>query len=60
MGKSSYVFYLIHKGFIPILIYDYIAENVAVIFILITFLSVLMFKYVEEPLNHFIRKRYAK
>ena len=60
LGKSSYVFYLIHKGFIPILIYDYIAENVAVIFIIITALSVLMFKYIEEPLNHFIRKRYAK
>ncbi|MBH1959016.1 MAG: acyltransferase [Flavobacteriia bacterium] len=60
LGKSSYVFYLIHKGFIPILIYDYIAENVAVIFVIITALSVLMFKYIEEPLNHFIRKRYAK
>lgn len=60
LGKSSYVFYLIHKGFIPMLIYDYIAENVALIFIIITALSVLMFKYIEEPLNHFIRKRYAK
>lgn len=60
LGKSSYVFYLIHKGFIPVLIYDYIAENVAVIFILITGLSILMFKYIEEPLNLWIRKKYAK
>lgn len=60
LGKSSYIFYLIHKGFIPMLIYDYIAENVLLIFVLLNVLSILMFKYLEEPLNLWIRKRFAK
>ncbi len=60
LGQSSYIFYLIHKGFIPIFIYDYIAENVLVIFVLLNILSILMFKYLEEPINLWIRKKFAK
>lgn len=60
LGKSSYIFYLIHKGFIPMLMYDYIAENILVIFVLLNVLSVLMFKFMEEPLNLWIRKKFAK
>lgn len=60
LGKSSYIFYLIHKGFIPMLIYDYIAENVLLIFVLLNILSIIMFKYLEEPLNLWIRKKFAK
>ena len=60
LGKSSYIFYLIHKGFIPMLIYDYIAENVLLIFVLLNILSILMFKYLEEPLNLWIRKKFGK
>ena len=60
LGKSSYIFYLIHKGFIPMLIYDYIAENVLLIFVLLNVLSVLLFRYLEEPLNLWIRKKFAK
>lgn len=59
LGKSSYVFYLIHKGFIAMLIYDYIAPNVVIIFVILNILSILLFKYIEEPLNHWIRKKYA-
>ena len=60
LGKSSYIFYLIHKGFIPMLMYDYIAENVLLIFVLLNILSIIMFKYLEEPLNFWIRKKFAK
>ena len=60
LGKSSYIFYLIHKGFIPMLMYDYIAENVLLIFVLLNILSIIMFKYLEEPLNLWIRKKFAK
>jgi peptidoglycan/LPS O-acetylase OafA/YrhL len=60
LGKSSYIFYLIHKGFIPILLYDYVAANVLVIFIILNIMSILMFKFIEEPLNLWIRKKYAK
>jgi len=58
LGKSSYVFYLIHKGFIPVFMSDYITDNKLVIFVLLNVLSVLMFTYLEEPLNHFIRKKF--
>ena len=60
LGKSSYIFYLIHKGFIPMLIYDYMAENVLLIFVLLNILSIIMFNYLEEPLNLWIRKKFAK
>ena len=60
LGKSSYIFYLIHKGFIPMLMYDYIAENVLLIFVLLNILSIIMFKYLEEPLNLWIRKKFTK
>lgn len=60
LGKSSYIFYLIHKGFIPNYIYEYISENKVVIFALLNIISVLMFKYLEEPANLWIRKKFGK
>lgn len=42
------------------LMYDYIAENVLLIFVLLNILSIIMFKYLEEPLNLWIRKKFAK
>ena len=60
LGKSSYIFYLIHKGFIPIFINDYISDNKFVIFIILNILSIIMFTYIEEPLNHYIRKKFSK
>lgn len=59
-GKSSYVFYLIHKGWIPMAISDYITSNVLLIFILLNIISILLFKYLEDPLNNFIREVYRK
>ncbi|WP_462265012.1 acyltransferase family protein [Mucilaginibacter sp.] len=81
LGKSSYIFYLIHLGYF----YDFIHEwfeaandkvftwydqwgvdwsspfqydslNLLYAFILLNCLSILLFKLVEEPLNHYIRK----
>ena len=60
LGKSSYVFYLIHKGFIPVFINDYISDNKLVIFILLNLLSILLFISIEEPLNNWIRKTFNK
>lgn len=59
LGKSSYVFYLIHKGFIPILFNDYISENKILLFIFLNGLSIVMFHYLEEPINNYIRKKIA-
>lgn len=60
IGKSSYIFYLIHKGFVPVFINDYISDNKLVIFILLNILSVILFRYLEEPMNHYIRKKFGK
>ena len=60
LGKSSYIFYLIHKGFIPIFINDYISDNKLIIFIVLNILSIVLFTYIEEPLNHYIRKKFGK
>ncbi|MCC8427163.1 acyltransferase [Mucilaginibacter sp. UR6-11] len=81
LGKSSYIFYLIHLGWLYNLIHkatewlnNYVFElydkwgvnwhspfeydklNLLYAFILLNALSVLLFKTIEEPLNHYIRK----
>ena len=60
LGKSSFVFYLIHKGFIPIFINDYISDNKLVIFIMLNLISIGLYTYVEEPLNLYFRKKLSK
>ena len=82
LGKSSYIFYLIHIGFIATVTknwigpsleklaawfdakqFNWLAENTdsSVVKILLTFvvlniISIALFKFIEEPVNHFIRK----
>lgn len=58
LGKSSYIFYLIHKGFIPIFIDEYITSNKLLLFIILNILSYFMFVYMEEPLNNYIKNTY--
>lgn len=60
LGKSSYIFYLIHKGFIPVFINDYIIDNKLILFILLNIISIIMFKYLEEPANLWIRRNWTK
>lgn len=59
LGKSSYIFYLIHKGFISIYFNDYISNNKLLLFLFLNILSILMFHYLEEPFNLYIRKKYS-
>jgi peptidoglycan/LPS O-acetylase OafA/YrhL len=81
LGKSSYIFYLIHLGWMYTLLngglnnlndymftlydrwgknwhspFEYDSLNIIYIFIVLNIISVTLFKLVEEPLNHFIRK----
>ncbi|MES2266412.1 MAG: acyltransferase [Bacteroidota bacterium] len=81
LGKSSYIFYLIHLGYIYDFMHHYFnkwnddifelydkwgkdwispfqydALNVLYAFVLLNALSILLFKTIEEPLNHYIRK----
>lgn len=81
LGKSSYIFYLIHLGWMYDGLHfsfnrlnDYVFElydkwgvdwhspfeydslNVLYAFIILNAVSILLFKTIEEPLNHYIRK----
>jgi peptidoglycan/LPS O-acetylase OafA/YrhL len=81
LGKSSYIFYLIHLGWMSNLIRngfnnlnDYIFNlydkwgvdwnspfqydwlNLIFIFIVLNVIAVTLFKLIEEPLNHYIRR----
>jgi peptidoglycan/LPS O-acetylase OafA/YrhL len=81
LGKSSYIFYLIHLGWMYNLLhrgfdslndwvftlydkwgltwhslFEYDQLNLLYAFILLNAVSILLFKLIEEPLNHYIRK----
>ncbi|MDR6945264.1 acyltransferase family protein [Mucilaginibacter pocheonensis] len=81
LGKSSYIFYLVHLGWIYNLLhngfnslndhvfelydkwgvdwhspFEYDTLNLLYAFIVLNIISVTLFKLVEEPLNHYIRK----
>jgi peptidoglycan/LPS O-acetylase OafA/YrhL len=58
LGKSSFVFYLIHIGVMALFLEQYIS-NCLVLFITINVISIILFKYVEEPLNNTIRNKFA-
>lgn len=59
LGKSSYVFYLIHMGIIEHLLFQ-VTSNVMVLFICFNLVSVAIFKWIEDPLNHLIRKKFSR
>lgn len=57
LGKSSYIFYLIHMGVIASFVKGF-AENKLILFIIINIISYILFTTLEEPLNKYIRKRF--
>ncbi|MBK0378080.1 acyltransferase family protein [Mucilaginibacter segetis] len=81
LGKSSYIFYLIHLGYMYDFLHssfdwlnDYVFDlydkwgvdwnspfqydnlNVLYAFLILNAVSILLFKLIEEPVNHYIRK----
>lgn len=59
LGKSSYIFYLIHMGLLSKMLQAFISSSL-LIFILINFISIVLYKYAEEPLNNYLRKKLRK
>ncbi len=57
LGKSSYAFYLLHMGFLQVLLYKFFNTDYTMIFISITLISVAVYKLIEEPLQKFITKK---
>lgn len=54
LGKSSYVFYLIHMGFF-LTILAKISDNYIFHFLSLNILAIILYKFVEAPLNLFLR-----
>lgn len=58
LGKSSYIFYLIHLGIFYGILHKFFNNNL-IVFLLLNLLSVGLYLYVENPFNQLIRKRFA-
>lgn len=63
LGKSSYIFYLIHMGIFADLLQTFLPYsnmyNFLGNFVIINIVSIIIYKYVEDPLNIYIRKYYG-
>jgi peptidoglycan/LPS O-acetylase OafA/YrhL len=58
LGKSSYTLYLIHYSFFSYLIQKYISSNTIIVIIIIQVAAILIWHFVEEPLNLSIRSHF--
>jgi peptidoglycan/LPS O-acetylase OafA/YrhL len=60
LGKSSYIFYLIHTGVISSFLETFFPQtnmlNYCIIFILLNVISILLYKLLENPINNSIKK----
>lgn len=64
LGKSSYIYYLIHMGLVQAIVErispDFRTWYGGIIqFVLMNAVAIALFKFVEDPLNHWIRKRWT-
>jgi peptidoglycan/LPS O-acetylase OafA/YrhL len=55
LGKSSYTLYLIHFGVYTALVQAFITRNLFLIVLIVQVTAILAWKFIEEPLNHFIK-----
>ena len=54
LGKSSYIFYLIHIGFVVTILYS-VSKNHFFMFMALNLIAIILYKYVEKPLNNYFR-----
>lgn len=59
LGKSSYIFYLIHIGVIATGLH-FISQNPWFLFFSLNLISIALFKLLEDPFNSYIRKRFTR
>ncbi len=57
LGKSSYIFYLIHLGVIHSFVNTYVSKNYFISFVSLQLISIVLFLLIEEPLNNFLRTK---
>lgn len=56
LGQSSYAFYLIHLGVLANLIPGFFRFNMFTFFVTLNLIAIIMFLFIEKPLNKRIRK----
>ena len=56
LGKSSYVFYLIHIG-VFVFLFQKITTNSFILFLMLNLTAVLLYHYLEKPLNDYFRNK---
>lgn len=59
LGKSSYVFYLIHMGVFATVL-NKISSNYVFHFLVLNIIAIFLYQYLELPLNSFIRNKANK
>jgi len=59
LGKSSYIFYLIHVGLLPMLLNKVIHSQI-LIFICLNIIAIIAYKFLEDPANTYLRRRLNK
>jgi peptidoglycan/LPS O-acetylase OafA/YrhL len=58
LGKSSYVFYLIHMGIVVHVLHK-IFTNYTFLFISVNIIAIIMYMFLESPINKYIRNRFS-
>ena len=56
LGKSSYIFYLIHMGIVVMVMHKF-TLNVGIVFVGLNMLAIVLYRYVEKPLNQWILQK---
>jgi peptidoglycan/LPS O-acetylase OafA/YrhL len=57
LGRSSYVFYLIHVGVLSFLLNNYVTSNIYLKFFIINIVAIGLYKLVEHPVHAWLTKR---
>lgn len=55
LGKASFAFYLVHIGIANTFLLNYLTQSVWLRFMLLNILAIVLYHYVEEPLNKLLR-----
>jgi len=59
LGKSSYVFYLIHGGVIATFLRRFFPANI-ILFLVLNLLAIILFLLMEKPANNYIRRKLTR
>jgi peptidoglycan/LPS O-acetylase OafA/YrhL len=59
LGRSSYAFYLLHAGPLSFWVYERLPDSLFLRLLAVQLVSYLVYRFVEEPLTHWLRPRHT-